>query len=34
MYLNLSNFGGRTSAGGGGETSLGPKRRQVLDGGD
>ena len=32
MYLNFSNFRGRTSAGGG--QALVPKRGQVSDGGD
>ena len=34
MYLNFSNFRGRTSAGGGGEQALVQKWGQVLDGGD
>ena len=34
MYLNFSNFRGRTSAGGGGGQALVHKRGQVSDGGD
>ena len=33
MYLNFSNFRGRTSAGGGGGQALVQKRGQVSDGG-
>ena len=33
MYLNCSNFRGRTSAGGGGEQALVQKQGQVSDGG-
>ena len=34
MYLNFSNFRGRTSAGGGGGQALVQKRGQVSDGGE